>query len=276
MPVSQLFAGDLDAYFRDEADRPGTLWVFQHIPKTAGSSFRQELASRLRPDANIHADHSNLQRPILETLNEALDVFLRDLPGQGYRFASGHLRHREMQRLVAARPDARLVTMLRDPVARTVSDYRYMRTPAHPSRQEVIERFPRFEDYLADRTSHDKMFRCLRSSPHDSVNDVIDHLERRFSFVGTQEFYDFSCRVLFRLLGRDAQPQVFTRRTESLAENEIPNLSQLVSRARECNQADIAIHDHFAERFKRLAPLLHDYLAVPSPARRRRLPSELI
>lgn len=239
-------------YLRDHADQPGRLWLFQHLPKTAGSSFRQELAEVLHPSANIHADHHDLQRPALDSLNEANQRFIAELPTRGYRFASGHLRQPQVEAIVAAWPNTVVFTMLREPVARMISDYRYMRTPAHPSHQQVIARYPRLEEYLAQPATHNKMFRFLRAHPRETVDELIARLESRYLLVGTQAHYDLCCTLLLRLLGRPRRQQVHNRRTEDLASNQIPNLSELMPQLLAANQHDLRLYQHFASKLDAL------------------------
>lgn len=267
MAFDTLLSGDFARYQRDSGDRPDLLWVFQHVPKTAGSSFVQELSQRLKPHANVHADHGDPARPARETLDESLERFLAELPARRFRFVSGHLRGPQIQRIRRAQPLLHLVTILREPVARVVSDFRYMRTPAHPSHQQAITEFPRFEDYLADPRSQNKMFRFLRRNPKATLEETIEDLEKRFVLVGTLDHYALCGRVLFRLLGEDRAPQLHTRKTESRAENEIPNLEALRPQVLLCNALDQAIYTHFTARLEAVRERLEAWLASPLPAR---------
>jgi len=265
MSIAQLLDGDVDGWFRDQSDRDGLLWVFQHIPKTAGSSFRQEIAARLQPDANIHADHADRSRRAADSLQDALERFVVAYPQRQHRFASGHLRHAHVQRIASLGPQVRLVTMLRDPVARMVSDYRYMRTPSHPTFQDVIARYPSLADYVADPVTHNKMFKFLRPRGNSSVADVIADMERRFSFVGTQDDYSLALRTLLRLLGVDASPKVHTRRTVDSADNAVDELEQLRPRLEEANALDRALHDHFSSRLGAVRAALQQWLDERAP-----------
>ena len=68
----------------------------------------------------------------------------------------------------------KLITMLRDPAVRMISDYRYQTTPAHPVHREFVERFPTFEDYLATEWTRNRMFRFLRPGQRVTF-DLVDH-----------------------------------------------------------------------------------------------------
>lgn len=264
MPVTQLLDGDLDAYFRDEADKPDSLWIFHHIPKTAGSSFRSELARRLEPNTHIRLDYSKKNRDLHQLLDESTAEFLELASNQKLRFASGHLRWRQIVRIDEAIPSVKWITMLRDPVARMISDYRYSRTPLHAEHRDVIAKYPRFEDYLDDPVNHDRMWRYLFRPPNEPVEELIARLDRDYSFVGTVELYSLCCRILFRLIGDEALPSLHQRKTESLADNHIPNLPELLPRVASCNQKDLRIYEHFSGRLEALRERLEHWLEAPS------------
>lgn len=266
MALATLLAGDCARYQRECTDQPDALWVFQHIPKTAGSSLAQELRQILRPAANVHADHANPARSAMDTLEEALRTVVMELPTRRYRLIHGHLRGPQIQQIRQKQPLLRALTVLRDPVARMVSDFRYMRTPAHPSYRQVIAQYPRFEDYLADPRSHDKMFRFLRRNPATTLEQTITDLERRFVLVGTLEQYALFGRILFRLLGRQQAPQVHARRTEALAENQIENLDALRPQILQCNLLDQALHAHFSARLDAVSARIGEWLGPPASA----------
>src|SRR5687767_14219501 len=90
MPLQALFHGRLDDYVAANRDAPGTLWYFIHIPKTAGSSFRGELAARLKPQMNVRLDRANDGVAHKDKLHQAVCAFLADPRSAACRFASGH------------------------------------------------------------------------------------------------------------------------------------------------------------------------------------------
>lgn len=266
MSFSELLSGQYARYFSRNADTPGTLWVFQHIPKTAGSSFSQEFGSRLQPAGNVHAEHAD-PRPARETMEESLTAFIDDLPRTPYRFVSGHLRGPQINRIVRAHGRTRLVSILREPLARVVSDFRYMRTSAHPRQEEAIARHPRFEDYVEDPVTQNKMFRFLRRNPKASLDETLEHLEQRFTLVGTLDHYELICRTFFRLLGVDAAPAIHANKTAARRENEIEGLDRLRNRILELNADDLRLYRHFASRLDKVEPTLTQWMdAHPLPS----------
>ncbi|HEX4871150.1 MAG TPA: hypothetical protein VFV27_02450 [Nevskiaceae bacterium] len=262
MAVETLLAGDIAGYFERNADQPGVLWLFLHIPKTAGTSFRAEIAERLKPQANICVGAG------YDTVQQALEAFLQPRPGKPVRFASGHLRRPQAEAVMASRAEVRLITMLRSPVTRVVSDYRYQRTPKHPGSAEFRERFPDFPSYLRWPGSQNRVFEFLKRGPTDRVADVIEDLESRYAFVGLTEMYGLSRRMLFQLLGLGRPPEVQRRNTtEDREDNRIEDLESLLPELRALNDKDLQIYRHFAERLRARREAIVDYLRTAPVSR---------
>ena len=248
MSLIPLIEGRLEDYFQENADQPDALWYFIHVPKTAGSSFRQELASRLKPEANIVVDRAPSDLPHRERLAAAVKQFLADPKYRKCRFASGHVPYVLARPIFAQRKPLRLVTMLRDPVERVISDFRYQRTAAHSGREESLRRFPTFESYIRQPGTQNKMYKFLRENPQQNVNDAIASIERSFAFVGITEDYDWSASLLFQLLGITEKPSVYARKTESNADNEIGDPEQWKQLILDSNRQDVRLYRHFRQK----------------------------
>jgi Sulfotransferase family len=88
------------------------MFVFFHIPKTAGTTFRELLVEKLQPIKKLYvSDVSQISYISDEQLNS-------------YDFVSGHVGTALLARL---KPDCKKLTMLRDPLARTISQYQYLK-----------------------------------------------------------------------------------------------------------------------------------------------------
>lgn len=264
MPVATLFDKGLAAYLDEERDRPGDLWFFLHIPKTAGSSFRQELADALKPNDNVVVDYKDTTRPLEEQRAALVERFIAAHAAEPRRFASGHLRWRHVERIREGCAPVKAVVMLRDPVKRLISDYRYQSTPTHPLHGTFRAKYPTILDYADDASSHDKMFSFLARTKSESPHDVIARVERTFSLVGLVETYPLSFRLMFRLLGEDQAPAVHTRKTSSTPENEIEIGNALNQKLRAANVRDLVIFQHFRQRFAAARESVWADLGVPA------------
>jgi hypothetical protein len=126
VPVFEhLVAGRFADYFNSITTPRGAPWLFVHVAKTAGTSLRQDINRVLRPATHITVRGPNLGRNRDDMFDEAVEAFLQRHAATPYRLASGHLRARHTEKLRAALPGLRCCTMVRDPLARLISDYRY-------------------------------------------------------------------------------------------------------------------------------------------------------
>jgi hypothetical protein len=110
LSLADLFAGRFDTYFTAaRAGRP--LWLFVHVPKTAGSSLNAELAPILPPSAHIFIDYSKLnsaelQQSYEELFDHSVDRFIEAARTKRFRFCTGHINAAQVQRIADAVRDA--------------------------------------------------------------------------------------------------------------------------------------------------------------------------
>lgn len=253
MLMELLFEGRVDDYLGAAALPPDGLCLFVHIPKTAGTSLRAEIAKMLQPDVNIVVDYTEIDRTFHARMDEAVGRFLAPSSGRLPRFASGHILERHVRRICAARPDTRLVTFLRDPVARIVSDYRYQRSPRHPVHAEFAARVPDLAAYIDLKWEANKMTQHLVPADMLLAGDpaqCIDYVMRHYAFIGLQEMYALSFRALTTLLG---EPRWASIRENVNAEDEedraVP--PELAARIRAANALDDALYQHVLQGWRR-------------------------
>lgn len=251
MSLTSLFASDVERYVAENRESGGC-WFFVHIPKTAGSSFRRELADLLRPNYNVHVSRDRRDIPHEQKIADATRTFAERLKERPYRFASGHVPMATLAELVEGWRDLKLITMLRDPVKRMISDYRYQTTPAHPTHREFIERFPTFESFLEMEWSRDRMFRFLRPSPSATVDECIQFVVEHFAFVGVVEMYPLSFRLMTRLVGCERGPRHHVRKTVETEHNRVEVTPELVKRVRQLNSRDEAVYRYFHDRLRQV------------------------
>lgn len=273
MLLSLFFAGRFDEYL-DAVRRDSELWLFVHVPKTAGSSLGSELARIAGPYQNIHVDPSRGDLTGPERFDVAVEAFLGKAREQRFRSASGHILERHVARIAAALPGVRPVTLLRDPMKRLVSDYRYQRSPMHPQHAEARRRAPDFAAFLDLPGPRNRMAKHL--VPFDLVRKrriepAVAHVLERFAFVGLQERYALSFRMLTTLV--TGTPQQPTERRRVNEEGEAVALTpELEALARERNALDWAIHDAVAARFAAVEEQLAAWLdARPADAAARQV-----
>ena len=226
------------------------LWLFLHIPKTAGSSFRNTLAQHLQPEHNINITNLRGVGGRAEAFGRAIDEFLSLDRERRFAFASGHLNMAEAVRIreELGRP-VRLLTMLRDPVQRVISDYRYQRTPAHANHQAFGAAFPTLESFAESRRSQNKMFRYL-ALPGETLEAATARIERDFSLVGAADMYPLSIRLCSDLIGPRFTSKARLNPTQDTGDNHVEVSDELGDRIRRANRNDQHLWAHFHQRLQ--------------------------
>lgn len=254
MSMDSLRTHSLAAYIQAEADHEA-LCLFIHIPKTAGSSLGHELAGALKPYRNISLDYLDESSSHSVKRQRAVEAFIAELKRDGgFRSASGHITMRQALQVKRAHPRTRIVSVLRDPVRRVISDYRYQRTPAHPLHAAFVRQYSTVEEYARAERSQNKMFGRLAVRPTGDISAAIELIERTACFVGLVEKYAMSVDIMFRLFGADVLPQAHLRPTQDTPDNRVEVTPDLAALIRDLNPSDAALYDHFRALLERHQP----------------------
>jgi hypothetical protein len=234
--------------FVQKESAPHDLWIFTHVPKTAGSSLVSEISYLRRPYRNIHVDYEDTTKPYDLKLEKAVDQFIQDNRTMQFRACSGHITMRHVAKIREACPHARVVSILRNPVERVISDFRYARTPAHPPYKDFIRQFPTIESYVDSPSSQNKMFRFLTPDPDISMAELFEYLDKSVSFIGLTEMYPMSFNIVTRLFGLNRLPTAHLRKTEPTKYNQVARTPDLLKRIKETNARDRAMFRFVKER----------------------------
>ena len=248
MSFATFGTSSLDEYLA-KATNPEALWFFLHIPKTAGTSMSSEL-DRLRPPyVNISVDYERSDVSHDVAVKQAVAQFAATQIGSA-RAASGHIPLTVLDEVVGQRPGLKLFTLLRDPVARVVSDYTYQTTPAHPPFEAFKKRFPSIEDYVLAPTEQNKMVSFLSPGSNgqsgQSFDQIYKQIEQRFTFIGVTELYDMSFNIITRLMGKPAHSEERRRATSAEAKARVTLSPSLVTLIRQANNLDQQLYDRVA------------------------------
>lgn len=224
--------------FIGQSPKDDAFWFFLHIPKTAGSSFASELASTANPYHNIDVDYTRTDIPFGDRLSASVDAFLSKPDLRTFRSASGHVPYNLAQRLSKNIPKMQMVTILRAPLERVVSDYRYQRTELHPPHEAFKAKYPTIESYIEDPVSQNKMARFVAGNTA-TREAALTLLEEKFAFVGLLEMYPLSFSIIFELMGFPARtPVEHRRKTPENNNTKVDVTPKLVKRILELNSVD--------------------------------------
>ncbi|WP_425045975.1 sulfotransferase family 2 domain-containing protein [Primorskyibacter sp. S87] len=196
--------------------------VYIHVPKCGGSSFGATLRLRhLTSQATLNLRQSRAEvtaryptlsgKDRIEAEYAIRGTELRRLLETGTRCISAHVRYSPT--LHDAFPDYRYVTLLRDPVSRFVSHYRYLqRTHPDPDRPDTLAGFCETED--AERIGSQYLFYFGGDDPSGCTDQCtrIAQAQRNLS--------------RFTLIGDLSDPDVFLHGLKRLIRGPLPRLTR--------------------------------------------------
>ncbi len=224
--------------------------VFLHIPKTAGTTMASSLVINYPPERTINMDFA-FGRPVA-------DIEDRIPPERRARLRLlwGHLPygvHRYIPR------PCRYITVLRNPIARGISAYKYIRNnPRHWDHQRVVEERIDMAGFFAnDELMEKRRNRQTRQLCNNQVGEMdredLEEAKRnleRFLVVGLTERFEETF-VLVRRALRLRIPFYVTR----LVSPQMSVSERAIGLIREQNQLDLELygfaHELFNERVAR-------------------------
>jgi Sulfotransferase family len=201
------------------------VWGFSHIPKTAGSSLIASLEAHRAPYYNIHVRNyatgrAGFREQEWEAVREFADIQKLAPADTRFRSFSGHMRRPHIDFIQTELPGTRFFTLLREPVARVVSDYRYCLSPSHPTHEQFAAQFPTITDFIRHPKGQNVMSKRL-AAKWDTAEMVLDSVLHGFEFIGIMELYDVSLSMIFRLMGLTHIPTRRVNETISTDRNAI-------------------------------------------------------
>lgn len=266
MPFRDIDTTSLRDFVLNER-RDASLWLFMHIPKTAGSSLSEAMQELMSPYRNIQIDYSNENLSHNKKLDISTEQFIADFGEKQYRSASGHVPYDLVNKIRKSIPKTKIVTFLRDPVSRVVSDYRYQRTPQHPPYESFKKKFPTLESYIDSVESQNKIARFVggRGVNLSSI-DLKERLDNDFSFVGLLEMYPLSYNIMFHLFGSAGQfPKVHARKTPDNSDTKVEVTEKIIQMIKDNNKLDSDIYSHVKIKLTAARETWQEYLKSGFP-----------
>lgn len=215
-----------------------------HIPKTAGTSFRNTLKSVYGNEAVVRLD-IELEKPEVRVNEQPYDQ--RQLP-PWTRVAHGHFAYPLLQKhFDLPQRDIPLITWLRDPVERVISNYYYLSKRLAEELDEpskglniLLKMERQLMEYARDPLSCNRMSRFLQGVPLE-----------QFQFVGIQDHYSEDLKHLSKILDWPAYDEFVHNRTGK-SYDEVTDQQREEIRA--LNEEDVRLYERALElREKRIA-----------------------
>ena len=171
-------------------------FVNVHIPKTAGSTFGANLSWAVRNFHNLKYNilnvHSlNKHEFNFEGYGRTFSELLPQVSEDGARGITGHYRYRDIvDSLAPIRDDVTLVTFVRDPIKRFISDYYFSSSKRHDGYDDFVASFRSFEDFLSNEYQRKKQSDYLAPSDGADIKTTIDSTITYFDFIGVTENFE--------------------------------------------------------------------------------------
>jgi hypothetical protein len=227
----------------DGAADSGSLLVFDHIPKTAGTTFRRSYLTVAFPRD---------QRWILsggDQNAEDRERFL-NLPKERrrrFRIVAGH----DAEALRSRLPHARFLTVIRDPVDRAISSY--LHAQYHPGNEalwpDVAERQMGLQEYVLKYEPPNMQSSRLLGEGRFDERQIRRRLDERYALVGYTEAFD---QFVFLLHVLEGFPLCLYNNRLVRRERETFSPSpEEVAFVRDLNAQDVLLHHVVRSEFER-------------------------
>ncbi len=185
-----------------------------HIPKSAGTALRANLAEIL--PTTKHSDKKSIisvdpipDMPYHDGLRKDFAARFPKLFDQDCRMISGHVIFRNVVDVISpSRERVSVITFLRDPIWRTISDYYYCISAAHIQMAAFVSNYPTFEHYMSNPGEMNKMTDFLCLEPEASAQDKLRDILRAFDFIGITENFSHDLAFIAHSLGRAPNTEI--------------------------------------------------------------------
>jgi hypothetical protein len=152
-------------------------------------------------------------------IQRSIDPFFTAHATQRQKCFLGHLTVSHALRIRRDLPETRCFTILRHPVDRVISTYRYAVTPREATHLEFAARYPTIDDYVADPKSQN--LPPTPAATRADRDETIAFALKFFDFIGLVEMYPMLVSAIFCMMGCRHIPQEFVNVTENTPDNGI-------------------------------------------------------
>jgi Sulfotransferase family len=246
----------------DAVYQSSPVFVFVHIPKTAGTTLRtilnmNEPGARSRSLGNVFKGGGGLSKAPVESMRSGRGPELKE----GVRILRGHfpLGIREyLPNYLPQQRELRCFTFLREPIDRILSHYFAIREAGGAYRLPPLPPEASLDDALARGYVHDNLHTrmlCGDPEPFDEVTEEMlgeakRNLRQELVFFGLTERFDESLVVAKRRLGLRGTLYRSSGRVNAARPrgDEIP--AELRRTAERCNRYDIELYRYAQELFE--------------------------
>lgn len=165
--------------------------IFLHIPKTAGTTFREVLTQQFENDeiTEIYGS-ADFDQELVSSLGNT-----------SQRLILGHFGWKmNYHQYVEGNS---WITFLREPISRTVSHFLHFKRSKDPRHIDLAEQYQSFPEFLTSKYANN--WQCKRLgggfydesvSDKDCFKEALKNIDQRFEFVGVTEDFEKSLLLL--------------------------------------------------------------------------------
>lgn len=219
--------------------------LFIHIPKTAGVSVGRSLSAAY--DHFHGVEWNNIPQSFRRVAQQAL---YRQTCTPERHVIMGHFGWPEMQMFRNHDIPMKCGTILRDPVARTISNYNYNCSKAHPTNEQFRNRFPTLTSYVDSLPNDVQITQSVGII--GSFQNAMEKYLKYYSFIGLTEQLAASLKHLARSHGLSKLKE---HRQNVGQHNKKSEVSQdLIERILERSQNDKRLHELMMRLYQDYTP----------------------
>lgn len=164
--------------------------VFIHIPKTAGLSLHAALENIYGSESTLRIEIGALQNFRKSPDNQVIDK----------AYVSGHFFYNDIKN--RCEPDAILISILRDPIKRILSNYNYITNwVKHPLHEKTVQQS--FSEYVYANHKFLRGLCCRYLAGVRQADAAIEVIRSRYALVGTTERLPEFVTALSGLIGEE-------------------------------------------------------------------------
>lgn len=216
--------------FRAESE----VMLFIHIPKTAGVSVGRSLRDAF--DGFYGVEWNDIPKSFRTLAQKAL---YQQTHRQERYVVMGHFGWPEMQMFRNHDMPLKCGTIFRNPVDRTVSNYNYNCSAAHPANEQFRKRFPTLETYVSTLPNDVQITQSIGLI--SSFENALEKLIRYYSFLGVTEHLAASLAHLGRSHGLPSLREYRENVGKASSKSALPQ--PLVDQINARSHNDARIHD---------------------------------
>ncbi len=223
--------------------------IFQHIPKTAGTTLSFIIAQHFAEKDIYHIRNLNQMRgPAYSKHFGSIENF-KNLDSDERNSFSCIIGHAPFGLHAHLNHQAKYITFVRDPVRRAISQYYQHRRMVKTN--ELVGDELSLEEFIEEKRDgiDNYQTRYISGLDHKSYSleenyaKALTNIDKHFSLVGVVERFDESLLLLSQIFGWNQI--TYIKRNTTAPEDSLSDIdSTVINRIREINHYDASLYDH--------------------------------